>query len=87
MGKPKPRERDLFVGRTEIEGLSLECHECGARAEITHDGELREDAACPQCGEPIGRREMARLFRDFLRSMGTEREVRIRVRLLKRLPL
>lgn len=86
MGKPKLRERDLFVERQEIEGLSLEC-QCGARTEITFEGKLHDSAVCSQCGEPIARREAAQLFGDFLRSMGTTRDVRIRVRLLKRLPL
>lgn len=86
MGRPKPRERDLFVERQEIEGLSLEC-QCGARTELTFEGKLQDGAACLQCGEPIARRETARLFVDFLRSMGTTRDVRIRVRLLRRLPL
>lgn len=86
MGKARPRKRDLLVEPLEIEGLSLEC-QCGARVEITWEGKLAEGATCPQCGRPVERRESAELFHAFLRSMRGTRDVRIRVRLLKRLPL
>lgn len=85
MGKARPRERDLLVELQEVEGLSLECR-CGARVEIPPEGKLAEGAACPQSGEPAAWRETARHFHDFMRA-ATSRDVRIRVRLLKRLPL
>lgn len=86
MGKPKPRERDLFVTRQEIEALSIECA-CGARTEITYEGVIQDGAKCAQCGGPIERPDAVQRFGDFVRSMGTTGDVRIRVRLLRRPPL
>jgi hypothetical protein len=84
----KARERDMLVEVREVEALSLECRKCGARCEVTWEGELVDDAACPSCGESLENwRRAAVLFRAFMRATMGATDARLRVRLLTRLPL
>lgn len=89
MGKrASRRERDLIVELREVEALSLECRDCYARIEVSSDSRLAEGAACPSCGKPLEEwREVATTFQGLLRAArGSPREVRLRLRLFKRLP-
>ena len=88
-GKSKrQRERDLLVEIREVEALSVECRKCAARIEVTWEGNLAKGAACPSCGESLERHRAAvRLFRDLMRETMSATDVRLRVRLLRTLPL
>lgn len=86
--KAQERERDMLVEVREVEALSLECRKCAARVEITWEGKLAEGAVCPSCGESLkGWRETVRLFHHLMRATTGATDVRLRVRLLRRLPL
>jgi hypothetical protein len=86
--KARERERDLLVEVREVEALSLECRKCGARCEVTWESQLKKGAPCPACGESLEPwRRVATLYRDFMRATMGDRDVRLRVRLLTRLPL
>lgn len=88
-GKSKrQRERDLMVEIREVEALSVECHKCDTRIEVTWEGTLAEGAVCPSCGESLdGWRAAVALFHDLMRETMGATDVRLRVRLLTRLPL
>lgn len=52
---------ELILDARELENIVFECGRCACRIELTPDGAIREDAACPSCGRSLA--EEHRLFK------------------------
>lgn len=83
------RERDQLILLQEVLGLSFDCGSCGARFEVPEEVRaLAEDARCVACGQPVPRHAVVEAWAAFRRAAGvSRRDVRLRVRLYKVLPL
>lgn len=44
---------ELVLDARELENIVFECAGCRCRIEVTPDGGIREDAACPCCGKDL----------------------------------